>query len=111
MKTINLTILAAGFVAALAAPAFADDAPIQLVIKDHRFQPAEIHVKAGAPALLLVQNQDGTAEEVESKQLNIEKVVPPGATSKIRLRPLEPGRYPFMGEYHADTAQGVVIAE
>ncbi|MGA7373007.1 MAG: hypothetical protein WBW37_10370 [Methyloceanibacter sp.] len=29
----------------------------------------------------------------------------------MRLRPLDPGRYPFMGEYHSDTAQGVVIAE
>jgi hypothetical protein len=24
---------------------------------------------------------------------------------------LSPGKYPFMGEYHAATAQGVVIAE
>ncbi len=29
----------------------------------------------------------------------------------VRLRPLGLGRYPFMGEFHADTAQGVVIAE
>lgn len=29
----------------------------------------------------------------------------------VRLRPLDPGRYRFMGEYHADTAQGVVISE
>jgi hypothetical protein len=29
----------------------------------------------------------------------------------VRLRPLAPGRYAFMGEYHSDTAKGVVIAE
>lgn len=29
----------------------------------------------------------------------------------VRLRALDPGRYPFMGEYHADTAMGVVVAE
>jgi hypothetical protein len=29
----------------------------------------------------------------------------------VRLRPLAPGRYPFAGEYHSDTAQGVMIAE
>jgi len=29
----------------------------------------------------------------------------------VRLRPLSPGRYPFMGEYHSQTAQGVVVAE
>lgn len=111
MSALTRIALATTSLAFLWGAAWAEDAPIQLVIKDHRFVPAEIHVKAGSPALLLVQNQDSTAEEVESKQLGVEKVVPPGAQSKIRLRPLAPGRYPFMGEYHADTAQGVVIAE
>jgi len=32
-------------------------------------------------------------------------------TGIVRLRPLAPGRYPFEGEYHADTAQGVVVAQ
>ena len=32
-------------------------------------------------------------------------------TATIHLRPLGPGRYPFMGEYHSETAQGVVISE
>jgi hypothetical protein len=25
--------------------------------------------------------------------------------------PLKPGRYEFIGEYHADTAKGVLVAE
>jgi hypothetical protein len=29
----------------------------------------------------------------------------------VRLRALTPGKYPFMGEYHSETAQGVVIAQ
>jgi hypothetical protein len=33
------------------------------------------------------------------------------SSGNVRLRPLKPGRYPFMGEYHSSTAQGVVIAE
>lgn len=96
-----------------AVPALAEDqpAPITVIIKDHRFVPSEIHVPAGQPALVLVLNQDGSAEEVESGPLKIEKVVPAGAQSRIRLRALEPGRYSFIGEYHPDTAQGVVIAE
>ena len=95
------------------APALAEDqpAPISVTIKDHRFSPAEIHIPAGTPALLQVVNEDGEVEEMESSSLKIEKVIPAGAHSKVRLRPLEPGRYPFMGEYHPDTAQGVVIVE
>lgn len=96
-----------------AAAAWAEDQsdPIVISLKGNRFTPAEIHVAAGKPALLLVRNEDSTPEEVESGPLSVEKVVPAGAQSKIRLRALEPGRYPFFGEYHPDTAQGVVIAE
>jgi len=31
--------------------------------------------------------------------------------ARVRLRPLGPGRYLFLGEFHEDTAQGAVIAE
>lgn len=91
--------------------ALADD-PIKLdiAIKDHRFEPAELHLPAGKPALLTVHNDDPTAEEFESSALKVEKVVPGSSAVTIRLRPLGPGRFPFMGEYHADTAQGVIVA-
>jgi hypothetical protein len=29
----------------------------------------------------------------------------------VRIRPLRPGRYAFMGEYHSTTAQGVLVAQ
>lgn len=84
---------------------------IDVTIKDHRFTPAEIHVKAGQPAELNIKNQDPLAEEFDSTALKIEKVIAGGKEGTVHLRPLDPGRYPFMGEYHSDTAQGVVIAE
>ena len=94
------------------APARAEEpTAVELTIKDHRFMPAEIHVPAGKPTILTVQNQDATAEEFDSSALKTEKVITGGGTATVRLRPLGPGRYPFIGEYHADTAQGVVIAE
>jgi plastocyanin len=96
----------------LGAGARAADLPvIPVTIKDHHFDPAEIHVKAGQPTILQVTNADGTAEEFESGQLAIEKVIAPGATAKVRLRPLGPGRYNFIGEYHEDTAKGVIVSE
>lgn len=88
-----------------------DSAAIPVTLKDHRFAPAEIHVKANEPALITLTNLDGAAEEFDSASLKVEKVVPGHETGKVRIRPLAPGRYPFMGEYHAETAQGVVIAE
>ncbi|HEY1614596.1 MAG TPA: cupredoxin domain-containing protein [Rhizomicrobium sp.] len=93
------------------AVAAQEAAPIALTLKDHRFEPAEIHVKAEVASQIALSNQDSTAEEFDSDSLKVEKVVAGGARGIVRLRPLSPGRYPFMGEYHSDTAQGVVIVE
>jgi heme/copper-type cytochrome/quinol oxidase subunit 2 len=84
---------------------------IAVTIKDHRFTPSEIHVKAGQPVELDIKNQDPLAEEFDSTALKIEKVIAGGQQGTVHIRPLDPGRYPFMGEYHSDTAQGVVVAE
>jgi hypothetical protein len=106
------TILVAFAVASPAFPAVADEPPtIEVTIKDHRFTPAEIHVPQGKPVILKVTNEDGTPEEFDSSALKVEKVIVGGTFGTIRLRPLGPGRYPFMGEYHSDTAKGVVISE
>lgn len=86
-------------------------ASIPVSLKDHRFSPAEIRVPANRPVLLALTNHDSAAEEFDSAALKVEKIVPGRATGNVRLRPLAPGRYPFMGEYHAETARGVVIAE
>jgi plastocyanin len=98
--------------ACLAFPALVKAEPaIDVTIKDHRFTPSEIHVPAGKPATLNVKNEDATAEEFDSSALKVEKVIGGGKEGTVRLRPLDPGRYPFVGEYHEDSAKGVVIAE
>jgi hypothetical protein len=95
----------------LTVPALADDAAIPLKLKNHRFTPSVIHVKANVPNVIVMDNQDATAEEFDSTALKVEKIVTGNSSGNVRIRPLAPGRYPFMGEYHSDTAQGVVIAE
>ena len=89
----------------------ASSGPITLVIKDHRFTPAEIAVPANVAVELQVTNQDSLAEEFDSSALKVEKVIAGGDTGTIRLHPLAPGRYPFMGEYHSETAKGVVVSK
>ena len=109
---MNRALSACVFAAIAMAPFVAHaDGPIPVTLKDHKFSPAEIHVKANAIALLSVSNQDPTVEEFDSNALKVEKIIAAHDTGLVRLRPLAPGRYPFMGEYHADTAQGVVVAE
>lgn len=89
----------------------AADVQVNLVIKNHRFEPAELKVPANERIKLVVTNQDNTPEEFESHSLNREKVVPAGATVVIFIGPLKPGRYEFFGEYHEATAKGVVVAQ
>ncbi len=92
--------------------AIADDPQrIDVTIKNYQFLSSEIHVVAGKPVLLFVKNEAPSAEEFDSTALKVEKVIAGGTYGTIRLRPLGRGRYPFMGEYHPDTAQGVVISE
>ena len=84
---------------------------IRLVIRDHRFVPTELKVPANTKIKLMVVNQDATPEEFESHELNREKVVTGGGTIPVYVGPLRPGRYPFFGDFHAETAQGTLIAE
>ena len=91
--------------------ASAQEAEAQLVIRSHKFEPAEITVPAGRKVKLVIDNQDATAEEFESYELNREKVVPPKGKITLFVGPLKPGRYPFFGDFHKDTAQGVLIAK
>jgi plastocyanin len=107
-----IAVAVAAFGVLISAPARADDPLIvPVTIKDHHFSPAEIHVPQGKPVVLTITNADATAEEFDSSALKVEKVIAGGTYGTVRLRPLGPGRYPFMGEYHSDTAQGVVISE
>jgi hypothetical protein len=91
--------------------ASAADLEYRLTIRNHRFEPAELRVPAGKKIKLIIDNQDGSAEEFESHELNREKVIPPKSKAPVYIGPLSPGRYPFIGEFHSDTAKGVLIAE
>ncbi|HET7084776.1 MAG TPA: cupredoxin domain-containing protein [Rhizomicrobium sp.] len=107
MKRVLLAVL----IATMPALQARADAPITVHLKNHKFTPATIKVKANQPSMIILYNDDDTADEFDSASLKIEKVVPGKNKGNIRVRPLAPGKYPFMGEYHAATAQGVVIAE
>lgn len=104
IPTLILTVIASVAVAA-------EPAEFTITLKDHRFVPAEIKVPAGQKIKLIVDNQDASAEEFESYELNREKIVGANARITVWIGPLKAGRYPFFGEFHADTAQGVLIAE
>jgi len=91
--------------------AVAETPVVEISIKDHKFQPAEVTVPAGTKVKLLVRNLDSTPEEFESHELNREKIIPGGKQAVIYIGPLKPGKYPFFGEFHEDTAKGVIVVK
>ncbi len=82
-----------------------------ITIRGHKFEPAELHVPAGKRILLTVVNADPLSEEFDSSALKVEKVIAGNSEGIVRIAPLKPGSYDFVGEYHEETAKGRVIAE
>jgi plastocyanin len=104
--------LIAAALTVLPAASFADDpVAIDLRLKDHKFEPSEIKAPAGKAIAIKLKNDDDAVEEFDSTALRMEKIVTQGGTVTIKLKPLAAGRYPFQGEYHPNTAQGVLIVE
>lgn len=87
----------------------ADPVKRVLTLRDHRFEPAEISAPPDVPIQIMVNNTDATAEEFESGPLAVEKVIAGGRSAIVRLPPQQPGRYPFIGEFHAETAKGLLV--
>jgi hypothetical protein len=103
------TVLAALCGASIIAPAGAQE--FNLAIRNHKFEPEEIRVPANKRVSIIVSNEDATPEEFDSTALKVEKIIPGKSKGLVRIGPLAPGRYEFMGEFHAETAKGAVIAE
>ena len=108
---VKLVSLASAVLALFAAPAFAEDAAIQIILKDHKFTPAEVEAPSGKPLTLEIVNQDSAAAEFESKDLRVEKVTPAGGKASVKVRALKPGRYKFFDDYHESTAQGFLVVK
>jgi len=94
----------------LAAPAFADDPPITITLKDHQFVPSEVPVPAGVKVQLLVKNEQQVTAEFESNSLHREKIVQAGAQITVFVGPLDPGSYEFFDDFHNET-RGHLIAK
>jgi hypothetical protein len=81
---------------------------VAVSVKNHRFQPAEVHAPANVPIMLRLKNLDATPMEFESISLRVEKVVVGKGEGIIRLRSLSPGRYNFFDDFHQET-NGVLV--
>ena len=107
---MNASVLVCVLSLGLAGAASAEEVRITLELKDHRFTPAEITVPSDQAIRIRLINRDGALEEFDSDDLVVEEDVTPHGEVSFAVGPLKPGRYRFMGEFHARTAYGVLIA-
>jgi plastocyanin len=85
-----------------------DTVTLSITLKDHKFDPAELHAPPGQAITIHVKNLNTIVSEFESGDLHFEKIVPVGSEATVYVRPLQPGRYNFFDDFHHDT-QGYLV--
>lgn len=92
----------------LSFPVSAAMPEVVIEIKNHLFNPQVVTIPANKKVRLVFINHDATPEEIDSFDLNREKVIFGNSKGTIYVGPLPPGTYRFFGEYHPNTAVGSV---
>jgi hypothetical protein len=109
---VTSALIVLAFVAAGADAASAQEAVnLAISIRNHKFEPAELHAPANRPIVLRIKNLDSTPAEFESVRLRVEKVIAANGEGVVNLRPLAPGRYEFFDDFHKDTTRGALIVQ
>ena len=96
---------------ALVSPASIAIEAYQLIIEDHIFSPARLVIPSNQKVRLVINNHDNVPEEFDSFDLNREKVIFPNRKAVIFIGPLPPGEYHYFGEFHPDSARGVIVVK
>lgn len=110
--TLILTLVCSvGLAAPIAAARAQEAAPIEIVLQNDVFSPADAKVPANVGFVLKLVNKEKAAVEFEAKDLKIEKVVVPGGEALLRVRPLKPGRYLLVNEYKEASVKTFLVAE
>jgi hypothetical protein len=108
LTMIGLALMAAS-VALADRPAIAQEAKLEMSLKDHKFDPAEIKAPANKPIVIKVKNLMTENMEFESETLAIETVVKANSEGLVKIKPQKPGRYTFFDDFHQETTGTLVI--
>ena len=107
----NLARILLTFTILLMGSVYAKKPVYEIVIREHLFYPSTFEIPSGTKVKLMIFNEDNTSEEFESYELNREKIIMGNSKAVVFIGPLEPGTYPFFGEFNIKTAQGVILVK
>ncbi|MFT6987625.1 MAG: plastocyanin [Psychromonas sp.] len=109
---MNKSILPAALLGlAICSPLMAETQTFELSIKNHNFEPSTLTIPLDERVKLVIKNEDATPEEFESHKLNREKIIPGNSEGVVFVGPLYAGEYPFVGEFHEESAHGKLIVK
>src|ERR1035437_388381 len=97
LATAALTLALLAMVPAVRAE---DSVTVNISLKDHRFQPAELHAPAAKPITIILKNLDPVPADSEGRMLGVGKVLPGGGIAPMRFRRVAGGRYRFFDDFH-----------
>jgi cupredoxin-like protein len=109
--TVTKTALVVPFLIATAFPYAGAQQPVSVTVtvKNHRFQPAQIHAPANVPIQLKVKNHDSARMEFESDSLHVEKVIGANSEGVVQIKPQAPGRYEFYDDFNQESTGVLVV--
>ncbi len=90
---MSLALAALGIGAAGEA-ARADEQVVKVVARRFTFNPAEIHLKKGVPAVLELTSLD-VMMGIDVPDIGVRSDILPGAVSRLRFTPQKAGDFPF----------------
>lgn len=110
--TVSAVVWMAAILAAAPLSSAAEELyQVPLTAKDGRFHPEVLEVPANRRFRIVIKNEGPGPEEFESDNPRREKVLAAGATSFLIYPALQPGVYPFFGEFHPETAKGRIVVK
>jgi hypothetical protein len=109
--TATKTALVVLFLISTAFPYAGAQQPVSVTVtvKNHRFQPAQIHAPANAPIRIRVKNLDSGRMEFESDSLHVEKVIGGNSEGVVEIKPQAPGRYEFYDDFNQESTGVLVV--
>ena len=110
MMRLGASALVAAAILTAGGLAQAQDAVIEITVKNHRFEPEEPRAPANRPFTIRIRNLDSTPMEFESARMRVEKVVAANSEGVVKVRALAPGRYGFFDDFHKQ-AKGTLVVE
>lgn len=104
-------LILAGLLALTPAVQAEDMITYELNLKGAAFDILELKVPAGKPFMIKMNNQNAAPAELESHDLNIEKIIAGNSSAVVRVKAQKPGKYLFVDEFQEAVAKGYIIVE